>query len=332
MSSFISYIPASNPYSCILNPNPGYTRDCKGTTKSSSSSNSGGGPSTTPLPSLQKQFTLYKNMLPITIPSTISPTDSDFTKNYPDKDVANYWISGNEIPSIGYNGDITNDGSGIITDISKWTFFNQALSKCIELDGTNGKPNCYAVVVQSDFQGISGFDDSTYHTYAYQLVEQPTTAKIAQKVPAFASTKTIDNNYLFCQSQFYTWIKNDPINYPNGYNPTAPTINTCPIESYDYIDRRTPPNNNGFGSSFFSRPPSEKVEIPFVAAEGIVKPKNNYTYIIIGAVAVVAIGGIYYWYTTFGPGADDTTSKSLPIKPTTTHANINKTKGGYFYY
>jgi hypothetical protein len=80
--------------------------------------------------------------------------------------------------------------------------------------------------------------------------------------------------------------------------------------------------------------PSKEVPIPFVA-KATPKQKSDNVPIIIGVVVgIIAIGGIYYWYNNYGPGAPTPTvsNKSLAIIPTTVEAKIIKTKGGYFYY
>ena len=52
-------------------------------------------------------------------------------------------------------------------------------------------------------------------------------------------------------------------------------------------------------------------------------------------MAIIVLGGGYYWYTNFGPGATQSVSTAkivTPAIPKTVSATIKKTKGGYFFY
>ena len=150
MSRFIDYmtVPNKRNYRCIYNPNPNFIPDCTGRNTStgtieSSTNNSGSNntPQSTPtptiLPNITKQFTLYENMLPITIPSTVDPLNTN--KKYDPSDyssIKQYFLKPDE---YNYN-DLSNTNT--------WPGFKNAISKCTELE------NCYAVIVQSDFSGI----------------------------------------------------------------------------------------------------------------------------------------------------------------------------------
>jgi len=191
--TFIEYMPyvyKQNNYRCTYNPNPNFKPDCTGTNSTSSTITSGGNtkaPVATTLPNITKEFTLYKNMLPITIPSTVDPMKDSYYKSDPDPSVKQFFLRPDEYKY----SDLSNTNT--------WDDFKKALSKCIELE------NCYAVVVQSDFSGISAADSNRDHSFNYFLVELPTIEKIDQN---FAIGKDIDNNFLFCQAKFYTWVKN----------------------------------------------------------------------------------------------------------------------------
>jgi len=353
MSNFIDYIPVTN-YSCTYNPNPNYTPDCTGTktttttTTTTSGTNTSGGnntPTGTILPNITKQFTLYQNKLPITIPSTVNPMKDSNYKSDSDPNVKDYWL-----PTPPYSDNsVIYDNSGNArkqTDITKWGGFNNAISKCIELDGTNGKKNCYAVSVQSDFIGNSTADSKLDHSFNYFLVELPTIDKIDQN---FAVGKDIDNNFLFCQPQFYTWVKN--LN-SGVYNPYAPRYNpnntpnssfrlSCDPERYPE-QQRDEDNANFFkkkeDDDFWA--PSAEVPIPFVPPPKKPNEDNSKRNMIIGVVvAIIVLGGGYYWYTHFGPGATPSATPSptvakivTPAIPKTVSATIKKTKGGYFFY
>ena len=348
MSNFINYIPVSNNYTCKYNPNPNIKQDCNGGIKTSSTSTSGGNNTPTPtiLPNITKQFTLHRNKLPITIPSTVNPMKDSNYKPEPDSKVSRYWIP---ITPAYSDNSVIYDNTGTArkqTDITKWDGFNAAISKCIELDGTNGKKNCYAVSVQSDFAGNSAADSRLDHTFKYFLVELPTIEKIDQN---FAIGKDIDNNFLFCQPQFYTWVKN--LN-SGVYNPYAPRYNpsstpsrsvtlSCPPERYPE-QQREEDNANFFKKTSDDDSDASSPAVPIPKAPKDPKPKvdNTKRNMIIGVVvAIIVLGGGYYWYTNFGPGADSTPIPSptvakivTPAIPKTVSATIKKTKGGYFFY
>jgi len=335
--TFIEYMPyvyKQNNYRCTYNPNPNFKPDCTGTNSTSSTITSGGNtkaPVATTLPNITKEFTLYKNMLPITIPSTVDPMKDSY-KSDPDPSVKQFFLRPDEYKY----SDLSNTNT--------WDDFKKALSKCIELE------NCYAVVVQSDFSGISAADSNRDHSFNYFLVELPTIEKINnnQRLITFAASKQIDNNFLFCQPQFYTWVKN--LN-SGVYNPYAPRYNPnntppssfrlCPPERY-LEQQREEDNANFFkkkeDDDFWA--PRDEVPIPFVPPPKKPKEDNTKRNIIIGVVvAIIVLGGGYYWYTHFGPGSTPSATPSstvakivTPAIPKTVSATIKKTKGGYFFY
>ena len=345
-TNFIDYMPSdfrSGSYSCTFNPNKGYVVDCDGKTTSSSSSGSTP-PATTPLPNITKSFTLYKNQLPITIPSTADPLKDPKYVPGEDKKAESYWLSGSGIPSSGYSDYSTyfdDSGNQILQgDKTKWTGFLGALSKCIELDGTNGKPNCYAVSVQSDFTGVKISDLQITRIYKYKLVGLPTEQSIRaidtnRETSRFATDRKIDSNFLFCHPQYYTWVKDLSSGVYNQYaprfGPGAPSGPsgqlTCPGEKY-LADLASAPLAQIDSSDFWA--PKKEVPIPFYPEPQPPKENNVKKYIKYAAIAVVVLGllfGIYFWYTNYGPGA----TPALPIVPTTS-TNIKKIKGGYYYY
>jgi len=203
-----------------------------------------------------------------------------------------------------------------------------------------------------------------------------------QRLITFAASKQIDNNFLFCQPQFYTWVKN--LN-SGVYNPYAPRYNPnntppssfrlCPPERY-LEQQREEDNANFFkkkedddfwaprdevpipfvpppkkpkedNANFFKKKedddfwaPRDEVPIPFVPPPKKPKEDNTKRNIIIGVVvAIIVLGGGYYWYTHFGPGSTPSATPSstvakivTPAIPKTVSATIKKTKGGYFFY
>ena len=161
MSNYISYIPNkfTNPVTCIYNPNPGYTQNCVGGIAPNRPTVSGSGaPAATPtlLNNISNQFTLYRNMLPITIPARETPlTDPNYS--WEDSSISGSWLTGSNIKDYNDSSSYLDDNGNehLQNDWTKWQGFIDALSKCIELDGTNGKKNCYAVSIQSDFTGVS---------------------------------------------------------------------------------------------------------------------------------------------------------------------------------
>lgn len=326
-----------------------------------------------PPPPITRTFTLYPNKLPINIPSTVTPFPDDLDsyaeiyikgKQYSGDAAVNGWWLTETVPADGYNDQsatIIDGKSQLQNDPSKWTGFLSALSKCIQLDGslyppcgpsstpstycsTPSKPktkaNCHAVSVQSGFTGISPKDDSIYHQYNYHLVELPNsspTSNIDRWVGEFAKNKQLDTNYLFCQPQFYTWVKNPPRgtvhnrfapDYKNTPSPSNLSSNfSCPAEKYpnltpEFISKlKVPP---GFWSSTDAAPPKFWNDVVMVEESKV----TNKIYIGIGVVIVIGLA--YWFYSKYiaAPDDDDDVSDS-PIKdvkiPTTN-------KGGYFYY
>jgi len=370
MSNYIGYIPrkfTNNPISCIYNPNPGYTQNCNGGIASNRFTSSGSSTSTPSPPSppvvilnnITSQFTLYRNMLPISIPSSASPlTDPNYS--WEDSTVSRSWLTDPSIKNPYSDSSSYLDDNGnehLQNDWTKWQGFIDALSKCIELDGTNGKKNCYAISVQSDFTGVSIADSRNGHSYNYNLVELPTINNIN---PNFASGKQIDQNFLFCQPQFYTWVKNPPAG--KVYNPYAPSFKPsgAPAGTPGNVSLRCGdeqyPSQVNSGYQELKSPddfwaPSPEVEIPFVPQKKKIED-NSKRNIIIGIVVVIVllIGG-YYWYTHMGPGKPATAAPAAataavaatPAAPAPAAAApaaaapaasvaIQKTKGGYYYY
>lgn len=365
MSNFIGKFPGLQyPYNCKLNLDPAYKRDCMGDTSTNVTTGIGESKSSE---YLENTFNFYRNKIPVTIPSTVSPLEPDsYTKNIPDKTIIPYFISTPE-----YSDSTLNNANGSNTSrLTSIDGFTNALSKCIEYNGSpyplctptstpsvtcslsendlKYKPNCYAVTVQSDYTGHKLTDDTVAHTFNYKLVELPTASKIdvlskTIKFKKFISGKQVDKNFLVCQPQFYTWVKNDKSNtiihnqYAPNYKETpsnspTPTIRGCPSESYP--DLTAPPEadpNNGAPVDFWT--PRERRKPPFVAPP-LAKKKDNKTVIIIGVISgIIVVGGlIYYFYPKDSSDSVSTvTSAVLPI-PATPALNITKTKGGYFYY
>jgi hypothetical protein len=352
-------------------------------------------PSPPPPPPVTKLFSLFENMLPITIPSRVNPNDG--TGNYlqanlynGDPSVDSYWLSEPSIPKEGYSDnnlyfDPNKNHRQTSLPLPGWTGFYSALSKCIELDGSayplcpsstpspTGtpsptvpagppcstptkpvyKPNCYAVSVQSDFTGTSLSDRSLSHLFNYKLVELPTAEYIDNPdnhLTNFANQNQIDSNFLFCQTQFYTWVKNLPLGeiyniYGPSYKPsttpsaTGPFSLSCQKESYPSLGGIALPELT-VPKGFFDTPAAD---IPIIKVPP--PPVNNTNRdILIGVgVTVAVLGGIYWWYKNFGPGADDDEDTAvpapvpapaitIPVIPTTATADIQTKKGGYFYY
>ena len=360
MSNYIGYIPrkfTNNPITCIYNPNPGYTQNCNGGVAPNRPTISGGGtsppspPPPPPPPLLNKitsQFTLYRNMLPISIPSSASPlTDPNYS--WEDSTVSKSWLTDPSIKNPYSDSSSYLDDNGnehLQNDWTKWQGFIDALSKCIELDGTNGKKNCYAISVQSDFTGVSIADSKNGHSYNYNLVELPTIDNIN---PNFASGKQIDHNFLFCQPQFYTWVKNPPAG--TVYNPYAPSFKpsgtpsrTPGSVSLRCADEQYPSQvNSGYQElkppdDFWA--PSPEVEIPFVPQKKKIEDNSKRNIIIGVVVVIVLLVGGYYWYTHMGPGKPATVAASAPtvaasapkVAASAPKVAIQKTKGGYYYY
>jgi len=318
-------------------------------------------------------YSLYPYMLPITIPSIIKPTDPEYTKNeIPDLSVSSFWISESSIPTSGYS-DMSIDfdalGNTIPRSYGKWTGLTAALSKCNEFDGTayplctantpartpcssssnnpTLKPNCYAVVTQSDYNGTA--DSAKSHTFNYNLVELPNNLTVKNSLSQFPNPKpAFDKNYLFCQTQFYTWVKDSsipyynpppslcpipktpslsPSNTPSLYCPSpSPPVLSCPAPVY-------PSSNAGEmqqipdSSSFFAATPAVDLN-SLVGYQSPARPDNTTRNIIIGVVVgIILIGGGLYWYLNYGPGKppEIETPEPSPIK-------IKTKKGGYFYY
>ena len=189
----------------------------------------------------------------------------------------------------------------------------------------------------------------------------------------------IDNNYLFCQTEFYTWIKNTPSGTPyNSATPCTPVVCprgpiVCPSPSPSSSPSSTssstsssskkctpctpvicpvgsPRTNFDVGTCpgpVYSQnqsndpqyvdlnPPPSFYEADVIPA-GMYKPPppkaNSYTNYIIGGVAVVVLGLIYYF--VFGPGAEGDSIIPLKkaVKVVKAVKKIGKKVGGYFYY
>jgi len=334
-------------------------------------------------------FTLNKWALPITIPSILT-TDQVTSGNPPDPNASIYWIQPPYVSQEGYS-DIYPFNQGV----TPWTGFHQALSKCVELDGStypvstnlcsdtnvysstnrctdplvaypNKKPKCYAVSTQSDYVGNKTQDTSNY-VLNYFLVEEPNSSprsslyefNIDGTKPGgtgWVDRHNVDENYLFCQPLFYTWIKSKPSG--GSYNPPCTPV-TCDRSTPSCSPVTCPPGswNNTFNVNntcsapvFASNQPRPKPPVwdnsmtpSFWAAKIPEKPKvlvnppsESYTsYYIIGSI-VVALG-LLLWYFIRKPNipyippiVTKTVNKVVKssVKATTKVAN----KGGYFYY
>ena len=357
--SILSFMPHQfkGDYNCTFNPNPNYKTDCIGNSTSSQSSSTRtgaqpGAPPTTPLPNITNSFKLYYNQLPITIPSNVDPLkDSKYTPGE-DKNVDTYWIKHSSIPSGGYSDlSVYYDDNGnehLLTDPTKWTGFNSALSKCIEFDGKNGKPNCYAIAIQSDFSGIRIADSKNGHNFKYNLIELPTISSI-QAMDAdprtlnFTRGKKLDPNFLVCQPVYYTWVKTLPT---GNYNPYAPGFDSVSLS-------KSPPSSTSSGTNLICNgerylgqqlgAPLQPLEIPknFFDTPAVAIPwgidrgkallaMSLPKKIAIGVGICILLGGIYYWYSNYGPGAEDDEPSQSDVS--TSSSSIKKTQGGYYYY
>ena len=353
--SILNFMPYQfkGDYNCTFNPNPNYNKDCIGTSTSSQSSSSIPGATTpTPLPNITNSFKLYYNQLPITIPSTLDPLTNSKYKPGEDTDVDSYWINHSSIPSSGYSDlSVYYDDNGnehLQTDPTKWTGFNSALSKCIELDGKNGKPNCYAVAIQSDLSGIKISDSTNVHNFKYNLVELPTISSIQAmdanpRTLSFTTGKKLDSNFLVCQPVYYTWVKTLPT---GAYNPYAPGFDSVSLS-------KAPPSSTASGTNLICNGekylaqqiggPLQQLDVPTnffdtpaaaipwaiesgKALPGMSLPKK----IAIGVGVCALLGGIYYWYSNYGPGAEDDEPPQSDVPTSST--SIKKTQGGYYYY
>lgn len=366
---FSSIFPTPNTnYPCTFNPNPGFTADCIGKSQPTRSSST---PSSTLSP-ISNTFSLYKWALPITIPSLVTTEDTTSGGASPDKDVLGYWIQAPYVPSETYSDMYPDPDPSHKNQPFAWTGFNQALSKCIELDGStypksnnicsssntakncidpklafpNKKPSCYAVVTQSDYTGIKATDTKSY-SLNYFLVEQPNTSPrtsvtemnkiIGPKGKGWVDSNPMDSNYLFCQTQFYTWIKNTPSGAPyapaNSANPNF-SISSCPGPKYKSHDKYIPPDNSNVLNpppSFFNSDPNWEKKLP---SSGYVAPPSastsSTTYIIGGVVLAIILVFLYF---TFGPGAEsDSDSSSSSKKHVKKAVKVIKKLGGYFNY
>jgi hypothetical protein len=233
---------------------PNFTRETPKTPAPTAESE----PEPEPLPSILQSFTLYNWALPITIPSTLT-TEKTMNGNPPDQSVKNYWIQPPYVPSPTYSDVHPDPNPANRGKPFHWTGFKQALSKCIELDGStyapssnicgtpsatnkcidpllvypNKKPKCYAVSTQSDSTGIR----RSFNSLNYNLVEEPNSSPSTSlsdfNTNVFTSNgnkwverNRIDKNYLFCQPLFYTWIKNTPSGAAYNTNTCTPVV--CP--------------------------------------------------------------------------------------------------------
>jgi len=273
--------------------------------------------------------------------------------------VDNYWL---KTPEYSDNSGTVNNSTGrsmIRNDPTEWTGFLSALSKCVELDGSPypscnsttqlntpcstasnpiNKPMCYAVAVQSDFQGNSIRDSSVYHSFKYHLVELPSSNKLDTLLPSEFKNKPVDNNFLFCQPQFYTWVKNPRNNAV--YNPHAPnykntpsltpsstsrTLN-CPVESYPSLNADNPnASTNTISPGFFDDTPSKPMNFGSTVTPVVKSNRNKYILITVGVI--VGIIFIYWFYSKHIARQEDSSSSS------SSEPAVNVTsKGGYFYY
>lgn len=343
-------------------------------------------PSKPVAPTITNTYNLYPFMLPITIPSIVKLTDPNYNEDgKPDKSVIPFWLKEPSIPSnpngsANYSDravDFNSTGRPIAREYGKWIGLTAALSKCNELDGTpyplcsntstpsntpcstpNNpilKPNCYAVVTQTSYTGI--LDSPTAVTYNYNLVELPNAESVANSLSQFAPRPKpdYDNNYLFCQPLFYTWVKKNPSNSPYFVPPTSTCVNTpslrtpssrapaptrcpsiyqpanlrCPGPVYN-VGAPPPPLQNDVPADFWA--PAPPVDLNSLGGYTSKKvdntTRNLYIYIGIG---VVVVGGILYWYLNYGPGAPPDVEIPSPIKMSLKATKIIK-KGGYFFY
>jgi hypothetical protein len=210
-------------------------------------------------------------------------------------------------------------------------------------------------VTESDYSGIN-IADSGSHQIVYKLVALPTTDTINQALSVFSYNSLpkpeYDKNFLFCQSLFYTWLKNKP----TDYNPYVPRQVCTPAPSSGRTSSRTPSrtpsstpsqictipgppqplscpgpvfasdiqpqNKTSVPPGFFSSGPSADVDLSTLGGyEAPPKPNNTMRNIIIGVVvAIILIGGGLYWYLYYGPGKIE----KIP-------SIVVKTKGGYYY-
>jgi hypothetical protein len=338
---FSSVFPTpTNNYRCTINPNPGFLSDCTGTTVGSNNGSVG------TLPSITKSFTLYNYALPITIQSSVTPENTS-NGQPPDPGAGQYWIQPPHVSAPTYS-DMYKPNDRNATGPFAWTGFNQALSKCIELDGSyyppsagsgsdpalaypNKKPNCYSVSVQSDYIGNQSHDTSVY-SLNYFLSELPTSSTID---PEWLKSHPIDNNYLYCQSQFYTWIKNTPSGSPYNTQPSANfSIASCKAPIYNKAVNDTLSKSNDMPSdmmpSWWGAPLPSLDDIDSIKKIKKVEKPDYTKYYIGGAVAVVVL--IILWYFFLGPGSEPDIVIPLrkPIKPVVTTKPGKK--GGYFYY
>jgi hypothetical protein len=363
-SDFSSIFPSNikNNYQCIYNPNPGFANDCIGSNilnlGLSTQSN---------YPNMIKSFTMYPWALPITIPSTLTADDTTKGGKSPDTDVSRYWIQAPHVPTPTFSDlypdpNPTNKGKPFV-----WDGLNKAMSKCIELDGStyppsnnickgnstdskncvnpllaypNKKPSCYAVVTQSDYTG-NELSDTMLYSLNYFLVEEPNSSPISDLAnfnvslprvgPNWVTKNKIDQNYLFCQSQFYTWIKNKNSGEPYNTAPTTNfTINSCPGPVYTSMIPVKQPDTNAILAlppSFYADPNDDWLKnLP--KSQSVYKnppssSPNTTTYILIGVVVVILLGVGYYLL------AGSKKSVIIPLKVAKT---IGKKIGGYYYY
>ena len=359
------------------------------------------------LPTITNSFTFNKWALPIIIPSVLTADDTVSGGVSPDKDVSVYWIQPPYVPAEPYSDmypdpDPTHRGQTFV-----WDGLYKAMSKCIELDGSvyppsnnlctdaanttpakcvnpklaapNKRPKCYAVATQSDYVGNKTTDTSSYNVN-YFLVEQPNSSPLTSldEFNRSLTTKTgkplvqgtkIDANYLQCQSQFYTWIKNTPsdtpyntstcvtVTCPNGpivCPPSSPSATpctpcspvTCPIGSPTpnfninscpgpiYSNHIKAPQldvtaNLKIPPSFYKSDPNWQSKLP--ASEYKEEPDTSTptTTYIIGGVVAAII--LVGLYYTIGPGAEND-NVIIPLKPVKLAKKIGKKVGGYFYY
>ena len=320
------------------------------------------------LPKVSNSFTLHKWALPITIPSKLTTDETVSGKKSPDPSVLQYWIQAPYVPEKPYSDlfpdpDPTHKGKPFV-----WDGFHKALSKCIELDGStypastnvckgnstdakncidpllaapNKRPKCYAVTTQSNYIG-SELKDRSYQNLNYFLVEEPnssprTNLKEFNNIfsgEEWVKDNEIDKNFLFCQTQFYTWIKNKSSNDPYNQSPTPDfSVSSCPGPVYSSHNLgpkdKGDPNFFNLPPSFYENNPNWEEDLKQLKSEKKYKPpeqKSYTTYIIIGVVAVI---GIAAWYYTMGPGSES--EDIIPVKPVKL-PKIGIKKGGYYYY
>ena len=211
------------------------------------------------------------------------------------------------------------------------------------------KPFCYAVSTQSNFKGIPITDNSIARTYKYNLVELPNssrTSNIESIVNNFANNKKrkIDDNFLYCQPQFYTWVKNPPSG--TVWNKYAPTHKSTPVATPTMTPSRKPvyvqstpkdesyymqcpseqyPNTNDNPlpelkppKGFWDKSEADSKFFNFKAQSAAKDGRLIYVYVGIGVAVFLGLG---YWYykTNIAPPDEESTA---PVESTSTGETI----------